>query len=209
MGLKAALLSGGKDSLYAAYLEKPIDIGIVLVYEFPRPSPHLVNLAATVKTLLLTGMPVVVHRLQRGREFDDTVMLLQKLNVDVVVAGDVYVEDHLHYMEKVANEAGARLREPLWGRDPRSLVYEIFEEGFEALVTGTDARISKWLGKLVKRDNVDNFVGDVLRAGADPLGEQGEYHTLVVYSPLHSARLSYKPLRVEEHGNYLILRVEA
>ena len=39
--------------------------------------------------------------------------LLQRLGADEIVAGDVYVEDHLRYMESVAAEAGARLREPL------------------------------------------------------------------------------------------------
>jgi hypothetical protein len=40
----------------------------VLVYEFPRPSPYLVNLGKTVETLLMTKVPIIVVRLARGGE---------------------------------------------------------------------------------------------------------------------------------------------
>jgi len=205
--MRVALLSGGKDSLYAAYLSRPIDLGLFLVYETPRPSPHLLNMGKSVETLLAAGIPVVVLGLSRGREKVETVEALRRLGVDEVVAGDVYVEDHLRYMESVAREAGASLREPLWGEEPEELTYRIFGSGFEALVIGAREGLGGWLGRVVDRGSVEGFVEDVKALGMDPLGERGEYHTLVISSPLHRRRIGHEVIRVEHYPGYVIARV--
>lgn len=204
---RVALLSGGKDSLYAAMQLWPVDYGVVLVYDFPRPSPHLLNLGKTVETLILTGIPVVFAHLRRGHEREETVKLLQRLGADEIVAGDVYVEDHLRYMESVAAEAGARLREPLWGMDPVELVHREAEAGIEALFTGADGRMRRWLGRVFSQKTVEELVEYARRVGADPLGEQGEYHTLALSSPLHETRLGYSVIETLEVHGYYLLRV--
>ncbi len=208
MGARVALLSGGKDSLYAAMHYWPPDYGLVFIYDFPEPSPHLVNLGVSLETLTLTGIPVVVARLRRGREREDTVRVLERLEASEVVAGDVYIEDHLKYMERVAAEAGAKLREPLWGRDPEELAFEVFERGFRALVIGVHGKLLQWLGEVIDSQNIASLVEEARRHGLDPLGERGEYHTLVLESPVHQAPLA-DPVRVEveNHGRLWILRL--
>jgi len=189
--VRVALLSGGKDSLYAASRHWPPDVGLVLVYRFPEPSPHLANLGASIETLTLTGVPVVVARLPPGGGFEETVRVLRLLGATELVAGDVFVEDHLRYMERVAGEAGAKLREPLWGMDTLELLYKIVEYGIESLVIGVRGLPRSLLGLRLSRATVDLVAEEARRLGADPLGENGEYHTLVLDSPLHS-----RPLRV-------------
>ncbi len=205
---RVALLSGGKDSFYAAMQRTPIDYGLVLVYRFPRPSPHLLNLGKSVETLLLAGIDVVVARLPRGSEKEHTVRVLRSLGADELVAGDVYVEDHLRYMEAVAAEAGARLAEPLWGMDPEELLYREMEAGISTLVTGADERLARWVGRLLNQDTAPELAADAKRLGLDPLGERGEYHTLVVDSPLHEKRLGYTLCSYTRHpSGYILLRV--
>ncbi len=199
-----ALVSGGKDSFYAAMLERPVDFAVVLVYEFPRPSPHLLNLGKSVETLLAAGWRVVVARLQRGREREQTARLLRELGADVVVAGDVHVEDHLKYMESVASEAGASLREPLWGMDPEELLYREVEAGIEAVVVGAERGLHRWLGARLSRATAPLLARDARRLGYDPLGERGEYHTVVVSSPLHARPLGYRVADVRAYGGYAV-----
>ncbi len=146
-------------------------------------------------------------RLTRGREFEETVDLLKRVNTSVIIAGDVYVEDHLKYMERVASEAGASLREPLWGRDPEELVYGIVEAGVEALVIGCEKGLEGWLGRVLGRESVETFVAEAKRLGYDPLGERGEYHTLVVRSPLHTSRLRYSVVGVSVEAGYWLLHL--
>lgn len=205
--MRVAFVSGGKDSYYAVYRIGSIDIGLMLSYEFPRPSPHLVNIGKSVETMLLCDIPVVVARVRRGREPEDTVGVLRRLGADVVVAGDVYIEGHLRYMERIAGEVGATLVEPLWGLDPVELLYMELRDGVEPLVIGADERVAGWVGKVISVENVDSFVELARAGGVDPLGERGEYHTLTVHGPLHGARLDYRILGTVECGGYSILRV--
>jgi uncharacterized protein (TIGR00290 family) len=205
--LRVALASGGKDSVYAMLRAWPVDLALVLVYEFPRPSPHLVNLGKTVETLLMTGVPVVVVRLTRGREREGTVAALRMVGATEVVAGDVYVEEHLRYLESVAAEAGASLLEPLWGEDPEELLHREVEDGVETLVVGCTTQLAPWLGRVLDKRSVHDFSKYCRGVGMDPLGEHGEYHTLVLSSPLHRSRLTYRVVGNEVYGEYLILRV--
>lgn len=202
-----ALLSGGKESFYAAMLEYPIDYALFLVYEFPRPNPHLVNLGKSIETMLSAGFRVLAAKLRRGRERSSTVEILRGLGADTIVAGDVYVEDHLKYMEGIASEAGAKLREPLWGRDPEDLLREEIEAGLVPLIIGSDERLRRWIGREITVSNLDEFIAYARSRNLDPLGENGEYHTLVVRSPLHAGDLNYRALDIEVHDNYYILRL--
>lgn len=66
--LKAALFSAGKDSVYAALLEWPVDLFVVFVYQFPRPSPHLLNLHKAIELANALGVPVAVLKVDKGKE---------------------------------------------------------------------------------------------------------------------------------------------
>ncbi len=205
--MRVAMVSGGKDSLYAALKAWPIDLGLLLMYEFPIPSPHLINLGKSVETLLLAGIPVAVLKLRKGRERDLTAGFLRMLGVDELIAGDVYVEDHLKYMEGLARDVGCGLREPLWGASTDELTREVFREGFKALIIGADSRLREWVGKELSGEVVEDFISSAKEVGADPLGEMGEYHTLVIDSPLHERGLTYEVGGLEEFNNYSILKV--
>jgi len=207
MGLSVAMVSGGKDSLYALMLSGGADLGLMLLYEFPRPSPHILNFSKSVETILLTGTPVIVAKLTKGRERDETVKLLKLLGASRIIAGDVYIEDHLKYMESIASEVGAGLDEPLWGMDPLEVLYREVESGIETVIIGSVNSLKRWLGRELNKSTVEEFVEDAKRMGIDPLGEHGEYHTLVISSPLHRSKLTYRVLGVESFGDYSILKV--
>jgi len=102
-------------------------------------------------------------------------------------------------MENVAKEAGAELIEPLWGEDPVELFFEEMDTGITSLIIDVENPLAEWAGVELNRENATRFVEDCLSRNMDPLGENGEYHTLVTNSPLHESRLSYK---IIEKKNY-------
>jgi len=183
------------------------DLALILSYEFPRPSPHLVNMGKSVETHLKAGVPVLVKHLRKGREREETVELLKRLGASEVVAGDVYLEDHLKYMEGIAREACATLIEPLWGEDPEELLYKEFESGLTVLVIGCKKGLERWLGVEVDKDDVVGLAKSCKAMGLDPLGERGEYHTVVINSSLHREEVRYRKVSVESREDYYILRV--
>ncbi len=205
--MNVAMISGGKDSIYASLLYGDIDLGVMLVYEFPRPSPHILNIGKSVETLLLMNIPTLVIRLNKGREKQETVKALKALRVKTIVAGDVYIDDHLKYMQSIADEVGAKLVEPLWGLDPAEVLYKEVSYGIEALFIGGKEALSNWVGKELRMNNVDEFVEYARKVGIDPLGERGEYHTLVTFTPKHMRKLEYEVVRVDRFDEYFIARV--
>ncbi len=205
--MKIALFSGGKDSFYASIKESPVDAYLILVYKFPYPSPHLINLGLSVMTGLLVNKPVFVKRLTYGKEFYETVEFLRTIGADIIVAGDVYIEDHLKYMERVANESGATLREPLWGMDPWEVLAEEMDYGLEAIIIGVVHELENILGKKLSAKNYERIAEIISKKGYDILGERGEYHTLVEYSPNHSDRLKYKIAGICTTGRGKILEL--
>ena len=186
MGNRVAVFSGGKDGLRAYQLSRPVDVLLFLIYDFPEPSPHIENAQATVMEAASLGVPIVSVKLDRGREFEQTASVLRRLSTDVLIAGDVFVEDHLKYMESLAREVGATLREPLWGMDTLEILMKDVEEGYVMKVLGARTpSLRRAVGSVVSKENVEWFLSLAKADGADPLGENGEYHTVVVDSPMH------------------------
>ena len=207
----AGLFSGGKDSLYAIYLAEregiKIEHLICLIPSFPVPSPHAENIEAIKFIAKSMRRKLAIVDLHGGAyEF---INVLRSLNVDILVAGDVCIEEHKSWLEKICKEANVTLLEPLFGRDTTKLFREIFNSGFEAIIIGVDTRYleEEWLGFTLNKETAANFLS---RAGCtDPLGENGEYHTLVTNCPLYPKPLKTKPAKkiTADNITYLILSI--
>jgi diphthine-ammonia ligase len=189
----AALFSGGKDSLYAVYLvEKQgvtVDHLISLLPTLPWPSPHAENIEALKVLAESMGKHLTIVDFKKEGAF---VEALKSLEVDALVAGDINVEAHLAGLKDVCSKTGLELLEPIYGRDTSELFHEIFGLGFKALITGVNLKFLKeeWLGFVIRKETGGEFLSKI--GSVDPLGENGEFHTLVLECPLYA-----KPFKVK------------
>jgi uncharacterized protein (TIGR00290 family) len=188
-----SLFSGGKDSLYATYLAErqgvTVDNLITLLPTLPWPSPHAEN----IEVLKILAKSMRKHlTIVDFKKPDAFIEALKSLEVDALIAGDINVEAHLAGLKDVCSKTGLELLEPIYGRDTSELFHEIFGLGFKALITGVnlDELGEEWLGFVISKETGAEFlskIGDV-----DPLGENGEFHTLVLDCPLYA-----KPFKVQ------------
>ena len=189
----AALFSGGKDSLYALHLvEKQgvtVDHLVSLIPCLPWPSPHAENIESLKVLAESMGKRLTIVDFQREGAF---VEALKSLEVDALVAGDIHVEAHLAGLEDVCGKVGLELLEPIYGRDTSELFHEIFGLGFKALITGVNLKYlgEEWLSFVISEETGAEFLSKI--GSVDPLGENGEFHTLVLECPLYS-----KPFKVK------------
>jgi diphthamide synthase (EF-2-diphthine--ammonia ligase) len=104
-----------------------------------------------------------------------------------------------------------KLLEPLWGKDTSVLFREMFlgelGSGFKAAIIGVDNKRLKeeWLGFTLSNETAETFLSRT--RGVDPLGEGGEYHTIVIKSPLYSNTFRIKPVEKIIDKNMTFLRV--
>jgi len=189
----AALFSGGKDSLYAVYLAErqgvKVDHLVSLIPSLPWPSPHAENMEALKILAGSMGKNLTIVDFKREGAF---VEALQSLEVDALVAGDIFVEAHVSGLKDVCSKVGLELLEPIYGRDTSELFHEIFGLGFKALITGVNLKYlgEGWLGFIISKETSAAFLSKI--GSVDPLGENGEFHTLVLECPLYAKSFKVK-----------------
>jgi uncharacterized protein (TIGR00290 family) len=113
-----------------------------------------------------------------------------------VVCGDIDIQRHREWEEKVCREARLSAVLPLWQEERMKLLTEWWTAGFEArIVVARDGLVDpRYLGRVLDRQTAEELA-DV---GVDPCGENGEFHTLVTSGPLFR-----QPLEVELRGRVL------
>jgi diphthine-ammonia ligase len=210
--LGACLFSGGKESVFAIQTVQQQSVEVKhLIYEIPSfASPHAVNMEA-VKTLAksMNKHLTLIHLHEDG---DELVAALKNLKVDALVAGDINVPQHVSWLNDKCNRAGeVKLLEPLWGKDTKTLFEEMFcresNAKFKAAIIGVDSKRLKeeWLGFTLSNETAETFLSRT--QGIDPLGENGEYHTIVVESPLYANSFSLNPMEKIVDKKMRFLRV--
>ncbi|MFP3166719.1 MAG: ATPase [Nitrososphaeria archaeon] len=179
MGLKVALFSGGKDSVYSAILYWPVDLFVIFDYDFlGLASPHLINLRKSIELAEALSVPVTVLKVHKGSAMKEQVDFFRKINASKIIAGDQGVKDHLDYFSKIAEESGAELEEPLWAKDPAKLLKEEASK-LSFLIIGVKDGLESLLCKKVGRKNVNEFFRTLDNIKLNPIGEAGEFHTFV------------------------------
>ncbi len=98
------------------------------------------------------------------------------------VFGDIDLQPHKDWEEKVCAECGLYPHLPLWGQNRESLVREFIDLKYEAMIVAVDERQmpEEFLGQYLDHLLVDKL----LEQGIDPCGENGEFHTFVTNGPL-------------------------
>ena len=181
--------SSGKDSAFAlALARKQPDLEIVALLTtvtetFGRISMHGVREELLVAQAAATGLPLVQVRIPSpcsNADYEDrmSAALAGALasGVDTVVFGDLYLADIRAYREEKLAKVGMRAEFPLWKKDTRALAHEMIEAGVRAVLTCVDPK--QVPRELAGREFDASLLAD-LPSGADPCGENGEFHTFV------------------------------
>jgi uncharacterized protein (TIGR00290 family) len=126
-----------------------------------------------------------------------------------VVFGDIMFDEHRRWAERMCEQAGLTAVEPLWGESTDVLFDEWIASGASALIVTARAQYldASWLGRRLIGDMAPEFD----RLGVDRCGERGEYHTVVIDTPLFSRPLALQRGAVLQHGGCwaLDVRLEA
>jgi uncharacterized protein (TIGR00290 family) len=226
----ALLWSGGKDSVLALHHARQghpeiqvVKLRTCLSQAYDRVSMHGVRRRLIEDQADALGLPVEfiaipdhgdapcpADRSAPGATFppNDTytrAMLgalgrLKEEGVEVVVFGDIFLEDLRAFRDRLLALVGLEGCYPLWGRDTAQLYDEFHGLGFCAVTVCVDTqRLSPaHCGQLL----TPAFRGS-LPDGVDPCGERGEYHSFAFDGPSFRRRIPFTLGDVHHHEPFL------
>jgi diphthamide synthase (EF-2-diphthine--ammonia ligase) len=105
---------------------------------------------------------------------------LKAAGVEVIVFGDIFLEDLRAYRDQLLARVGLEGRYPLWGRDTGELYAEFVALGFAAVAVCVD--VNRLPAAMCGRP-LDPAFRAALPAGVDACGERGEYHSFAFAGP--------------------------
>ena len=125
--------------------------------------------------------------------------LKEQFHLSHAVFGDIDLQPHRDWEEKVCTHAALTALLPLWQQNRKELVMQMIGSGIETIIVSCNMVMGeRFLGKKITPE----LVNELEALGIDACGENGEFHTLVLNCPLFSQVISVKILRKLQHENY-------
>jgi uncharacterized protein (TIGR00290 family) len=111
----------------------------------------------------------------------DAIAQARQEGVTHIIFGDLFLADVRAYREQKLAATGIAPLFPLWQRPTDALAREMIGSGVETYLVSVDL---KQLGRVFAGRRFDQKLLADLPAGADPCGENGEFHSCVVAGPM-------------------------
>ena len=188
--------SGGKDSALAGYraIGTGLEVSCLLNMATEggeRSRTHGLSTAVLQVQAQAIGIPLVQRRAtweSYEAEFKVVLRVLRQEGIEGGVFGDIDLDEHRQWVERVCGEAGITPYLPLWGERQEEIMRDFINLGFEAAVvtTRSDLMGEEWLGRKIDLDFLKQLEET---EGITPCGEAGEYHTFVTDGPLFNQRV--------------------
>ncbi len=205
--------SSGKDAAWALHLARQrgeVEVAGLLCSinaRFQRVSMHGVRRALLQQQAQAAGMPLMTVELpwpcsneEYERRMGAACARLRAQGVEVIVFGDIFLEDVRQYRERQLAGTGLEPLFPLWGSDTGALVREMLDAGVRARIACLDpARVDRSLAGAELTEAVVRW----LPANVDPCGENGEFHTFVFDAPVFAHPLDVAAGEVVERDGFV------
>ena len=220
----AALVSGGKDSIYAAYVMKKQNYGISCLVSIKSKNPdsymfHTPNIDIVKLQSKAMDIPLIEQTTEGKKELElkDLEKALKKAkkeyNVEGVITGALFSNYQRERIEKVADKLSLKIFSPLWHLSQETEMREILNEGFRFIITkiAAEGLDKSWLCKEITEKDIDKLIELNKRIGINIAFEGGEAETLVIAGPIFKKELIIKDAEIimenENTGLYKIKKV--
>ncbi len=208
------LFSGGKDSMYAAWLAKKegyeISCLISIIseneesYMFHTPSIRRVEEQA--KSM---GIPLIIVK-TKGKKEKELIDLeraiklaIKDYNIEGVVSGAVESVYQASRIEIICNKLKMECFNPLWQKNQLELLEDLIKNKFEVVVVGVFAYPfdEKWLGRKIDIKFINEIKKLQDKYKINVAGEGGEFESFVLNCSLFKKKLIIKDKKINGSKN--------
>lgn len=200
--------SGGKDSCYAM---------MQAVAQGMKPKVLLNMMNENGKVSRSHGLPLSILKQQAEKmklpivtipaTWNDYeakyIKALQEIKTEfeltAAVFGDIDLQPHRDWEEKVCKAVGIQAVLPLWQQNRIDLVNEMLSNGIETMIVSCNTNMGKdYLGKIMTQELAQELEAN----GIDSCGENGEFHTMVINCPLFSEAITLPKYSTQIYNDY-------
>jgi diphthine-ammonia ligase len=205
--------SGGKDSCLALYkaLRNGMDVKLLLntiTEDGMYSRSHGIRAEVLKKQAEAIGIEIIQIKTSwenYEENYLQTLLRLKELGYSQGIFGDIDLEEHRTWIERVCEKAKIVPVLPLWKMKREEVVREFINSGFRAVVCSVKDGIlgREWLGK----DFDLSFIEEMKRMSVDVCGENGEFHTFVYDGPIFKKRLKLNFGEIRSRNRYSFLDI--
>lgn len=199
----ASLVSGGKDSMYSAYLLQQegntIEYLLGMISENPESYMfHTPNLHLLETVSKNTGIPIIFGKTKgkKEKELSDLEELISKVKgkADGITTGAIASTYQKKRIDSICAKLGLKSIAPFWGQDPEKVLRKMIASGFEIIIVAVAAPPldEKWLGRKIDKKCIDDLVRLNKKYGIHIMFEGGEAETFVLDCPLYQKKIIIK-----------------
>lgn len=200
--------SGGKDSCFA--LMRAMQDGYI-----PKVLLNVLNeegkisrshgIPASILQSQATAAGIPIHLISSSwKEYETNftnalTQLKDQYQLKYAVFGDIDLQGHRDWEEKVCAASGLKAVLPLWKQERKNLILQMLESGIETMIVSCNETLGeKFIGRII--DN--RLIKELESLGVDVCGENGEFHTLVLDCPLFSKKINVEVTERIWHEGY-------
>jgi len=207
--------SGGKDSCLALHRAMqagatPVCLVTMMIEDGARSRSHGLRHDVVKAQATAMGLPILTRSTSWGdyeASFIDVISEVKALGADRGIFGDIDLQDHRDWVERVCATAGMGAELPLWHEPRLDMVLESIDVGIDCRIVSCKSELmgAEYLGQALTRELAQSLEAQ----GIDACGENGEFHTVVVDAPMFQAPLELETGGVYEHGGHWALDYRA
>jgi ABC transporter with metal-binding/Fe-S-binding domain ATP-binding protein len=215
----AVLFSGGKDSclaLYHALNSTEVKCLITLISKNPASYMfHTPNITLAQKQAKAIDLQIIIEKTrgEKERELMDLEKVIKKAKkeykIEGIVTGAIASVYQSSRIQKICDKLELKCLNPLWQRNQFELLDELLKLNFDVIITGVFAfGLDGFLGRKVDRKFIDDIKILNEKYKISPIGEGGEFESLVLDAEFFKKRLKIEKSHVEEEkegGKILII----
>lgn len=200
--------SGGKDSCFAlmqAMKENYVPKVLLNVLNEEGKISRSHGIPAAILQAQANAARLPVHLISSSWQEYEThftnalIELKKQYNLSHAVFGDIDLQPHRDWEEKVCSNARLTAVLPLWQQERRSLVLQMLDAGIETMIVSCNETMGEFfLGKIITPALIDELEA----LSIDACGENGEYHTLVLNCPLFNKKINVNINEKLLHNQY-------
>ena len=191
--------SGGKDSCFACYQAAVSGLKVryllnMITEDGKRSWTHGLSTELLQMQSQAIGIPLVQRQTTMASyetEFKDVLFTLKQTGISGGVFGDIDLEEHKEWVDRICRQVNITPYLPLWGQSQEKILRSFIASGFEAIIVVARADLfgEEWLGRKMDWEFLSHLAKLKQTSGIQPCGEAGEYHTFVIDGPLFNQRV--------------------